>query len=180
MDDEALDEWEAYLAVLAKEQRKRMPLPEELELGWELFKNPLFVWAAIAECDDLGSEYPRWIKDYLTTSADKIFGRYINKEGEDAAKNTIKRILGFNSAGRGNIFTQYNTQRRNVTAFIALATFLTEHPNAKHEPILERFAKEYKEDIAKQFTPELPDKNAIETAQIRLWIHRVDVLLKKN
>ena len=53
------------LKEYAENERASLPLSEELELGYELFGNPLFVWAAIQECKELGKPYPKWIRDYL-------------------------------------------------------------------------------------------------------------------
>ena len=105
------------------------------ELGWHVYKNPVFVWAAITiiENQKQGLIYPDWIRLYLLNAADAL-----TKDIGDATKLgspdiVIKNNLGFNTLGQGNAFTQFQTQLRSVMSFIAIAH---KKPNMTNEAAL--------------------------------------------
>lgn len=156
--------WQEQMAALAKSELKRLPLPEELKLGWELYQNPLFVWAAIKECEELGKDYPKWVNKYLSESAEKLFKDIDDETKKGKPDIVLKDNLGFDSIGQGNIFSQYKNQIRNIRAFINLACVITDFPDTKQESILNIIANE----------------NHTETSIVRGWIHKIVKKLTKQ
>jgi len=150
-------------AQLANSMPSRLPLLDEYKLGWELYGNPLFVWAAIKECEEQGAQYPGWIEKYLTQSAEKLLAKDIVKTGKGAG-NIAASNLGFDSRGQGNIFDQFINQKRAVEVFVTVATYQTEHPEINIEPILEEYADQYQ----------------LDSKLVRQWVDRISKKIVKK
>ena len=78
---------------------------EILRAGYEVEKNPVFLWRAIKTCIEAAIDFPEWITDYLLKASCKIMDSAYNPIKSE--KDILADALKFKSRGSSNNFTKY-------------------------------------------------------------------------
>jgi hypothetical protein len=86
---------------------------DSLRERYEESKNPLIFWEVLQVCLDEKLPIPDWVSNYFRESATKLIelADRQEKSGQRAAFE-VYRALGMKKPGSGNIFTQFQRQRR--------------------------------------------------------------------
>ena len=87
--------------------------------GFKATNNPLFVWEAIRICYKEHTPLPQWVMEYLHEVAEKLCTKDETKKGNDLAP-VIARAFGL-LPERQNIFSMYETEKRDLEDFIQSA-----------------------------------------------------------